>query len=82
VSSAGAHLAPVLGREPRVQHLGDIDTTVSKNQRASPLLAAVTPVALDTNNEEPFFMHLITIRRLTRSSYGEGIMPSTSRHRC
>jgi hypothetical protein len=58
---------PVLGREPRVEHLGDIDATVSKNQRAWRLLAAVTRVALHTNIKEPFFMHLITVRILTRS---------------
>ena len=50
---------PVVGCEPRVKHLGDIDATVAKNQRAWRLLAAVTGVALDTNVEEPCFMHLI-----------------------
>ena len=50
---------PVVGREPRVEHLGDLDATVSKDQRAWRLLAAVTRVALDTNVEEPCFMHFV-----------------------
>jgi hypothetical protein len=57
---------PVVGRQPRVDDIRDGDATVSKNQRAWRLLAAVACVALDTNIEEPFFMHLITIRRLAQ----------------
>ena len=48
---------PVVGSEPRVKHLDDIDAMASKNQRPWRLLAAVTRVALDTNVEERF-IHL------------------------
>jgi hypothetical protein len=50
---------PVLGREPRVEHLGDIDATVSEYQRPRRLFTAVTCVALDTDIEERFFRHPI-----------------------
>ena len=53
---------PVVGRQPRVEHFRDGDAPVPKNQRAWRLLAAMACVALDTNGEEPFFMHRITIR--------------------
>ena len=53
---------PVVGSQPRVDDIRDGDATVSKNQSARRLLAAVACVALDTNAEEPFCMHLITIR--------------------
>jgi dihydrofolate reductase len=49
---------PVIGRQPRVDHLRDHDATASKNQCAWRLLAAVACVALDTDAEEPFFRHL------------------------
>jgi hypothetical protein len=52
---------PVRGREPGVDHLGDIDATVSNNQRTWSLLAAVACVALDTDTEEPLFRHPIII---------------------
>jgi hypothetical protein len=42
----------VVGRQPRVEHRGDGDATLTKNQCAWRLLAAVAGVALDTNNQE------------------------------
>ena len=53
----------VVGCKPCVKHLGDVDATVSKNQRAWRLLAAVARVALDTNWEGSFLLHPITMRR-------------------
>ena len=46
---------PVVGRQPRVEHFRDGDATISKNQRAWRLLAAMAGVALDANAEEAFF---------------------------
>jgi len=43
---------PVVGRQPRVDHLRDGDTTVSKNQGAWRLLAAMAGVALDAKGEQ------------------------------
>jgi hypothetical protein len=54
---------PVVGRQPRVDHFRDDDATVSKNQRAWGLLAAMAGIALDANGEGPFLLHPITIRR-------------------
>ena len=51
---------PVVGRQPRVEHL-DIDATAPKNQRAWRLLAAVTCIALDTNTEQRLFSHRIIL---------------------
>jgi hypothetical protein len=52
----------VVGRQPRVDNIRDGNATVSKNQRAWRLLAAVACVALDANPEELFFVHLMTCR--------------------
>ena len=49
---------PVLGRQPGVEHFRDGDATISENQRAWCLLAAVTGVALDADAEEVFFRHV------------------------
>ena len=46
---------PVVGREPGVDHLGDVDAAVPKDQRAWRLLAAMAGVALDANAEKVFF---------------------------
>jgi hypothetical protein len=40
---------PILRRQPRVEHLRDVDTTVANDQRSRRLLAAVASVALDVN---------------------------------
>jgi len=53
---------PIVGRQPRVDHLRDDDAAVSKNQRTRRLLAAVAGVALDAHAEEPRFRHEIIIR--------------------
>jgi hypothetical protein len=53
---------PVVGRQPGVDNLRDRDATVSKNQRAWRLLAAMAGVALDANREGRLFMHPVTIR--------------------
>jgi hypothetical protein len=45
--------------EPRVNDFRDGNTTVSKNQRAWRLLAAVAGVALDANTENLFVIHLL-----------------------
>jgi hypothetical protein len=55
----------VVGREPRVEHLGDIDAPVAKNQRAWRLLAAVTRVALDTNRDHCHIPRLAARGRAT-----------------
>jgi hypothetical protein len=52
---------PVLGREPGVDHLSDVDATVPEDQRAWRLLAAMACVALNTDTEEPLFRHPIII---------------------
>ena len=49
---------PVVGRQPRVEHLRDGDAPVSKNQCAWRLFAAMAGIALDNNAEEPFFRQL------------------------
>jgi hypothetical protein len=51
----------VVWRQPRVDHGGDLNATVSENQRAWRLLAAMTRIALHTNIQEPFIVHLITM---------------------
>jgi hypothetical protein len=53
---------PVVGRQPRIEHLRDGDSTVTKNHCARRLLAAMACVALDANNEELFFMHPTVLR--------------------
>jgi hypothetical protein len=45
----------VVGCQPGVQDLRDGYPTVAENQRAWPLLAAMTRVTLDTDAEKPFF---------------------------
>jgi hypothetical protein len=52
---------PIVGRQPRVDNIRNGDATVSKNQCAWRLLAAMAGVALDTNREEPLFRHPIII---------------------
>ena len=52
---------PVVGRQPRVDNLGNGDATVLEDQRARRLLAAVAPVALDANGEKPLIGHGLTI---------------------
>ena len=54
---------PVVGREPCVEHFGDINATVSKSQRAWRLLTTMTGVALDTNREEPVVIHRVIRQR-------------------
>ena len=49
---------PVLGCQPRVKYLDDVDASVSKDQRAWRLLAAMAGVAFDTDCEGRL-MHLI-----------------------
>jgi hypothetical protein len=46
---------PVVGRQPGVDNLRDRDATVSENQRAWSLFAAMAGVALDTNGENVRF---------------------------
>jgi hypothetical protein len=53
---------PVVRRQPRVDNFRDGDATVSKNQCAWRLLAAMACLALDANREEPLVMHPVTIR--------------------
>jgi len=53
---------PVVWRQPRVEHLRDGDAAASKNQRPWRLLASMAGVALDSDGEEPLFIHRITIR--------------------
>jgi hypothetical protein len=55
--SASKFEVPIVGRQPRVDNFRDGDPTVSKNQCAWGLLAAMTCVALDANREDPLFMH-------------------------
>ena len=57
---------PVVGRQPRVEHFRDGDATVSKNQCAWRLLAAVARVALDTDSEE-------RLLRFQESRHVEGV---------
>ena len=52
---------PMIGRQPGVDHLRDGDATVSENQCAWRLLAAMACVALDANGEEPLFVHPVII---------------------
>jgi hypothetical protein len=51
---------PILGRQPRLEHLRDVDTTVANDQRTRRLLAAVASVALDVDDVVPLLMHPIT----------------------
>jgi hypothetical protein len=60
--SASQLEVPVVGRQPGVEDLRDSDATVTKNQCAWRLLATMTCVALDINDEEPLLTHLITMR--------------------
>src|SRR5207244_2580217 len=78
IAVRSSHLeGPVVGREPRVERLGDIDATISKQQRAWRLLAAVACVAFDTNNEEWLFIHPISIRCGARAEAdGSGARPA------
>ena len=50
---------PVVGRQPCIEHLSDIDASVSKDQRAWRLLAAMAGVAFDANSEGALILHLI-----------------------
>src|SRR5688572_7442979 len=52
---------PVLGCQPRVEHLRDGDATVTKNQRAWRLLAAMAGIALHANTQEPLLTHRINM---------------------
>jgi hypothetical protein len=54
---------PVVWRQPGVEHFGDGDATISKNERAWRLLAAVACVALDTNAKQLSLSHRIIVRR-------------------
>ena len=49
---------PVLWCKPRIEHFGDGDATVTKDQRAWRLLAAMAGVAFDANSEEALILHL------------------------
>ena len=62
---------PVLGSQPRVKYLDDVDASVSKDQRAWRLLAAMAGIALDANAEEAFFSQV-------RSPYGVAAQPEPS----
>jgi hypothetical protein len=53
---------PVVGRKPRVDDR-DGDATVSENQRAWRLLAAMACVALDIQTEQALFHHPFIIGR-------------------
>jgi hypothetical protein len=53
---------PVVGRQPRVDDRGG-DATVSENQRAWRLLAAMACVALDLQNKQALFHHAFIIER-------------------
>jgi hypothetical protein len=57
----------VVGRQPDVQYLRDGYPTVTKNQRAWRLVAAMARVALDTDAEQPLLRHLIHRTTLARS---------------
>jgi hypothetical protein len=52
----------VVGRQPRVENIGDDDAAVAKNQCAWRLLAAMAGVTLDADSGQPLFIHPITIR--------------------
>jgi hypothetical protein len=52
---------PVVGRQPRGDNFRDGDATVSKNQCAWRLLAAMARLALDAAGEKPLFRHPVTI---------------------
>ena len=54
--------AMMLGRQPRVEDFRDGMRRSQVNQRARCLLAAMACVGLDTDGEEPLFIHRITIR--------------------
>ena len=57
----------VVGRQPGVEYLRDGYPTVTKNQLAWRLLAAMACVALNTDAEQPLFRHLIHRTTLARS---------------
>jgi hypothetical protein len=65
---------PVVGRKPRVEHFGHGDATVTKDQCAWCLLAAVACIALDTDTEQRLFGHPIIIAVITLG--GDGLTPS------
>jgi len=48
---------PVLGCQPRIDDLRDLDAAVSQNQHARRLLTAMTCIAFNTDREEPVFVH-------------------------
>jgi hypothetical protein len=48
---------PVVGRQPGVEHFRDDDATISKNQHARRLFAAVACVALDANAKQLLLSH-------------------------
>jgi hypothetical protein len=52
---------PVVGRHPRVEHFRDGDATISKNQRAWRLLAAVACIAVDANAKRLPLSHGIIV---------------------
>ena len=54
---------PVVGRQPRVEHFHDGDATISENQRAWRLLAAVARMTLDANAKQLPLSHRIIGRR-------------------
>jgi hypothetical protein len=51
---------PILRGQPGVEHLRDSDATVSKNQCAWRLLAAMASVALDIHTEEALLRHPVS----------------------
>jgi hypothetical protein len=53
---------PAVVRQPGADNLRDGDATVSKNQCAWRLLAAMARVALDANSGQPLCVHPVTIR--------------------
>ena len=58
---------PIIGLEPGVDHLGDVDVTVPEDQRTWRLLAAVARVALDANAEQLLLRHPLIIGPATLS---------------
>lgn len=57
---------PVVGRQPRVEHFRDVDTTFSKSQRAGRLLAAVACIALDVKAKRLPVNHRIIVKEKAR----------------
>ena len=64
--SASQFEVPVVGCQPCVEYLDDVDASVSKDQRAWRLLAAMAGVAFDSNSEGAFIMHLIIATLMVR----------------